>query len=100
MTLPYKNLGQVLGHDTLLTCIVSSNPSATVTWFFNSTTLSSSAKYTISSWNQDTYVKVIGLLIRNLDASDLGIYTCLATNSLGETNRSVYVQGKVFRSNF
>ena len=94
VTLPYKQLHQKVGHDTLLTCIVSSNPAAIVTWFFGSAALSSSSKYIVTTWDQDTYVKVTGLLIRNTDVNDWGSYTCLASNNLGEMNKSVNVLGK------
>lgn len=94
MRLPYKRLGQTLGHDTLMTCIVSANPAATVTWSHGGVVLAPSDKYAFNAWDQNTYTRVSGVLVRNIEDADYGEYTCSASNSLGETSLSMTIDSK------
>ena len=75
------------GGDTTFYCTVGGNPLPAIEWRFMGRKLVSSAKYLI---------KVGELVVRNLNYSDAGQYTCHARNILGssEATGNVSVRGK------
>ena len=75
------------GRNTAFYCTVGGNPRPTVEWLFNGKNLVSGGKYSISEGE---------LTVKNLNYSDAGQYTCVATNILGSANSSgdLSVRGK------
>ena len=75
------------GGNTAIYCTVGGNPTPTVDWRFKDRKLMSGAKY---------LVKKGELIIRNLNYSDAGPYTCAARNILGssEASSNLMVRGK------
>ena len=75
------------GGDTAFYCTVAGNPSPTVEWQFKGRKLLSGAKYLIKEGE---------LIVRNLNYSDAGTYTCAARNVLGlsEATGNLTVRGK------
>ena len=75
------------GRNTAFYCTVAGNPSPIVEWQFKGRKLLSGAKYLI---------KVGELIVRNLNYSDAGTYTCAARNILGlsEATGNLTVRGK------
>ena len=75
------------GGDTAFYCTVAGNPSPVVEWQFMGRTLLSGAKYLIKEGE---------LIVRNLNYSDAGPYTCVARNILGssEAISNLTVRGK------
>ena len=73
--------------NTAFYCTVVGNPSPVVKWQFKGTKLLSSAKYLIKEGE---------LIVRNLNYSDAGPYTCAARNILGssEATSNLTVRGK------
>ena len=73
--------------NTAFYCMVVGNPSPVVVWQFKGTKLLSGAKYLIKEGE---------LIVRNLNYSDAGPYTCAARNILGssEATGNLTVQGK------
>ncbi|XP_068737512.1 uncharacterized protein [Montipora capricornis] len=67
------------GRNTAFYCTVGGNPRPTVEWLFNGKNLVSGGKYSISEGE---------LTVKNLNYSDAGQYTCVATNILGSANSS------------
>ena len=76
------------GGDTAFYCTVGGNPNPTVEWRFKSRKLVSGAKYMIN---------VGELIVKNLNYSDAGQYTCHARNILGssEATGNLSVRGKM-----
>ena len=52
-------------------------------------------KYSINEMKSD-YTVEMELVIRNITKSDLGIYFCNSTNSLGKADGSIRLYGKIF----
>ena len=75
------------GGNTTFNCTVGGNPTPAVEWRFKSRKLVSGAMYLIN---------VGELVVRNLNYSDAGQYTCHATNILGssEATGNLSVRGK------
>ena len=75
------------GGDTTFYCTVGGNPSPAVEWRFKGKKLVSGAKYLIKEGE---------LIVKNLNYSDAGQYTCYARNILGssEVTGNLSVRGK------
>ena len=75
------------GGNTAFYCTVAGNPSPVVEWQFKGTKLLSGAKYLIKEGE---------LIVRNLNYSDAGQYTCAARNILGsfKATNNLAVRGK------
>ena len=75
------------GGNTAFYCTVAGNPSPVVEWQFKGRKLQPSAKYLIKEGE---------LIVRNLNYSDAGPYTCAARNILGssEATGNLSVQGE------
>ena len=75
------------GENTTLYCTVRGNPLPFVEWSFKGRKLLSGAKYLIKEGE---------LIVRNLNYSDTGQYTCAARNILGSSvaTSNLSVQGK------
>ena len=75
------------GRNTAFYCTVGGNPRPTMNWLFNGKNLVSGGKYSIGEME---------LTVKNLNYSDAGQYTCVATNILGSSNSSgdLSVRGK------
>ncbi|XP_048778626.2 hemicentin-1-like isoform X2 [Ostrea edulis] len=77
----------VSGQDVTITCVVSANPSASISWTFIATSnaqtqiTSSTAKYSLTSSSTGST-----LLIRTSNSGDSGTYRCTATNSIGSAS--------------
>ena len=85
--LPDKNTADE-GENTTFNCTVSGNPTPRIEWRFESEILSSGLKYSIEE----------GILtVHQLNFSDAGLYSCLATSALGsaETASNLTVRGKM-----
>ncbi|XP_078326839.1 hemicentin-1-like isoform X16 [Crassostrea virginica] len=88
-SLPSVNIQQntyssVSGQDVTISCVVTANPSATISWTFISTGNSqtqittSTAKYSLTTSSAGST-----LVIRTSNSADSGTYRCSATNSVG-----------------
>ena len=71
------------------TCQANGEPLPTIIWYFNGAPLdeSDTSKYTITDRRLDTAVEVL-LNIMNVQSSDVGTYTCNATNVVSSDTSS------------
>ena len=72
------------GDTTSFTCQVTGEPVPTISWYFNGVLLDDAAimKYTISEMSLNTTTISSTLTLMNVESSDVGTYTCNATNLL------------------
>ena len=72
------------GDTTSFTCQATGEPVPTISWYFNGVLLDDAAtmKYTISEISLNTTTISSTLALRNVESSDVGTYTCNATNVL------------------
>ena len=94
--LPNKRIGQSVGKETILDCIISANPHAVTEWRRDGRPLHKSDKYDIDVF-RDTYENsvTLSLRIKNLVAEDYGRYLCLGSNHLGEDQEEMTLYRKL-----
>ena len=71
------------GDTASLTCQATGEPVPTISWYFNITTLSNDSvvnKYEVLEREINTTTVSSTLTIMNVQSSDVGTYTCNATN--------------------
>ena len=70
------------GDTVSFTCQTTGKPVPTISWYFNGVPLdeSNTIKYTISMMSLNTTTISNTLTIMNVESSDVGTYTCNATN--------------------
>ncbi|XP_065932028.1 platelet binding protein GspB isoform X4 [Magallana gigas] len=79
----------VSGQDVTISCVVSSNPTASISWIFISTGNSqtqittSNAKYSLTTSSGGSTI-----VVRNSNSGDSGTYRCTATNTVGSASDS------------
>lgn len=74
-----------------LECKVSADPPATVTWLKGEIPVTFDTRV-ISLVDGDKHA----LLIRNVQRSDFGIYTCRASNDLGQGDMQIQLSGTTY----
>jgi len=70
------------GDTAFFTCQATGRPVPTISWYFNGVPVNetNAIKYTISTMSLNTTTINNTLTIMNVDSSDVGTYTCNATN--------------------
>ena len=68
------------GQSASFTCQATGQPVPTISWYFNGILLGNGAKYTISETSVNTTTISSTLTIMSAQSSDVGTYTCNATN--------------------
>ena len=78
------------GGTISLTCSATGQPLPTISWYFNGATFneSNTMKYTISVILLNTTTISSTLTIMNVESSDVGTYTCIATNVVSSDTSS------------
>ena len=79
---------QTEGGNASLTCQATGEPVPTISWYFNDTLLTDGTKYTTSETSVNTTTISSTLTIMSVQSSDVGTYTCNATNVLSNDTSS------------
>ena len=81
---------QIEGDTASFTCQVVGEPVPTIRWYFNSVLVdeANTMKYTISVMSLNANTISNTLTIMNVESSDVGTYTCNATNVLSSDTSS------------
>ena len=92
--LPNKRIGQVQKKETILDCIVTAYPQAVSVWKFKGRELSKSTKHNVEVFNEGDHKITLSLRIKDIGEEDYGLYTCVASNSMGRTSKRMELYGK------
>ena len=89
------------GSTTSLICQVTGEPVPAISWFFNGVSIDSGSnvnKYNILQRSLNTNTISSTLTIMNVQSSDVGTYTCNATNVLSSDTSSgvLTVNGELY----
>ena len=76
------------GDTASFTCPATGEPVPTINWYFNSALLVNEAKHTISETSVNTTTISSTLTIMSVESSDVGTYTCNATNVVSSDTSS------------
>ena len=78
------------GNTASFVCQATSEPTSTITWYFNGIPVdeTNAMKYTISVMSLNTTTISSTLTIMSVESSDVGTYTCNATNVLSTDTSS------------
>ena len=76
------------GDTASFTCQATGGPVPTISWYFNSTLLVNGAKHTILETSVNTTTIGSTLTIMSVESSDVGTYTCNATNVVSSDTSS------------
>ena len=95
---------QIRGDISSFVCQVTGQPVPNISWYFNGTTVNeaNTMKYTISMMSLNITTISSTLTIMNVQSSDVGTYTCNATNLISsDTSAGVLmVNGKWLFTNY
>ncbi|KAL8583912.1 hypothetical protein ACOMHN_009665 [Nucella lapillus] len=88
--LPNKRIGQDVGRETILECTVTAFPHAVSMWMRNGEKISTlSQKYRLEIYEEQPNSITLSLRIFSIERHDYGVYTCVASNPLGEDTESM-----------
>ena len=74
-------------------CQAVDSPIPDISWYFNDVMISNSSKYMIVSKSLNTTTIENTLTVYNITSADVGVYTCTATNDVGnDTSNGTYVR--------
>lgn len=94
--IPNQLVGAALDADVTLDCNLESHPKSVTYWTRDGggVMILSNTKYNSVLIDTGIYKVQMRLLIKNLRPEDFGSYTCVAKNSLGETEGSIRLYGE------
>ena len=76
------------GDTAFFTCQATGEPVPTISWYFNGTLLADGSTHTISETSVNTTTINSTLTIMSVESSDVGTYTCNATNVVSSDTSS------------
>jgi len=78
-----KDQTQVEGYSVNFTCQATGEPVPTISWYFNDVPVNMSTdKHNISTMSVNVTSINSRLIVKSVESSDVGTYTCKATNIL------------------
>lgn len=93
--IPNQLVGAPIATDVLLQCNLESHPRSVTYWMKEGGIMVlTNNKYKIEVQPTVLYKVQLQLYIKNLQPEDFGSYTCVAKNSLGETEGTIRLYGK------
>jgi neuronal growth regulator 1 len=87
--LPNRRLGQVVGRETILECLITAYPQAINYWEKDGRRINSQGRYRLEAYDEGNSRLVLSLRIYDLEPSDYGKYRCVASNALGRDERTM-----------
>lgn len=87
-------VGAPLGTDVTIDCQTEAHPRAISYWMFGDGMLLSANKHS-TEITENSYRTLMKLTVKNLQSNDFGTYKCISKNSLGETEGTIRLYGKI-----
>jgi len=83
--LPNRRMGQILGRETILECIITGYPQAINYWEKDGVKIMSmsSDRIRLEAYDEGNNMLILSLRISEVEPRDYGEYKCVASNSLG-----------------
>ena len=95
--IPNQLIGAPLDTDVLLDCGLESFPRSVTYWKKEGgIIILTNSKYDIMLLDTGSYKSKMHLRIKDLKPEDYGSYICVAKNSLGETEGTIKIYGKLY----
>jgi hypothetical protein len=91
ITMPNRRLGQQRGRETILECFINAFPHVANFWEKDGRRITSSAKHRIEAYDEGDHTLVLSLRIHEIEQSDYGEYRCVASNTLGTDQETMYL---------
>ncbi|XP_076045486.1 lachesin-like isoform X2 [Oratosquilla oratoria] len=88
MHVPNQLVAYPVTREARLECFVEAHPRAITYWEYNENMVMNNSRIRTQTYEKDYMVKML-LIMHNLSRSDMGMYKCIAKNSIGETNGSI-----------
>ncbi|GFO25902.1 opioid-binding protein/cell adhesion molecule [Plakobranchus ocellatus] len=90
--LPNKRIGQGKGRETILECTVTAFPHAVTYWQKAGHRITTSShKYRLDVYEDGGNRLTLSLRVFDIDDSDYGPYTCIASNKIGEDAETMFL---------
>ncbi|PVD19834.1 hypothetical protein C0Q70_20327 [Pomacea canaliculata] len=96
--LPNKRIGQMLGKETILECIVTANPQSVSRWLKDGEEVKTDgSNYHVEVYNehQEAYTIVLSFRIMAISEQDFGQYTCEASSPMGKDAETMVLFGEL-----
>lgn len=94
MKLRNQRIGQLMGKETMLECIVTAYPQAEAYWEKDGRRLLSGDRHRVEVYQDEQTTVTLSLRVHTITASDFGVYRCVAANTVGKAERSMLLYGK------
>ncbi|KAL0278833.1 UNVERIFIED_CONTAM: hypothetical protein PYX00_000527 [Menopon gallinae] len=91
---PNQLVGAPAGTEVTIDCHTEAYPRAISYWVYENVMLLPTKKY-LTELSENSYRAHMRLTIKTLEAKDFGNYKCISKNSLGETEGSIRLYGKL-----
>ncbi|XP_041365607.1 limbic system-associated membrane protein-like [Gigantopelta aegis] len=82
--LPNRKIGQSLGKETILECVIQAYPIGVTVWKKDGKILDQTWKYRTEVYVDDGITITLSLRVQSIDSDDFGEYICEAENLLGK----------------
>ncbi len=92
--MPNRRIGQELGKETILECIITAFPQVVTYWQMEGTRITGSTKYRIEAYDEEEHTITLSMRIYDIQPEDYGEYSCVAENQLGRDQESMFLYGK------
>ncbi|KAK7491740.1 hypothetical protein BaRGS_00016996, partial [Batillaria attramentaria] len=88
--LPNKRIGQEVGKETILECLITANPQAVSKWTKDGGELKTTGrKYRVEIYSEAENSITLSLRILNVEKEDFGKYTCEASSIMGRDTETM-----------
>jgi len=95
ISVPNRRIGQKLGGEVVLECIVAAVPPASLYWMRDRVPVALSSKYVTDKFDELDGRVTLTLTICDLQPNDYDDYQCVAGNQLGRTNKTITLYGSL-----